>query len=88
MLHWLAHFFGLDNASGAYYLAWSGPAGDLTTLAIVAVIWRHLNCHTPGCKGIAHFPLKGSPYKVCGKCRDKGVKPEHIAEAANGTNGE
>jgi hypothetical protein len=82
-MHWLAHFLGLDSASGAFYLAWSGFVGDLGFLGAFAVLLRHLNCHTPGCRGIGHFPLEGSPYKVCRKCRGT-VTAEHIRRAIKG----
>lgn len=49
----LYHFLGLDNASGPYYLFWSGFGGDLIgaipLFGVLAVVWRRVNCHQPGC---------------------------------------
>ena len=53
ILHFLAHFFGLDNLSGPYYGFWSGVGSDIGELAIFAAIYgaiRHHNCHVKGCK--------------------------------------
>lgn len=49
----LAHVLGLDDPTGRWYLWWSGPGADLGELAIVAVIWHHLNCRQPGCWRVA-----------------------------------
>lgn len=64
---WLAHWMGLDNASGPVYLFWSGIAGDLAYLGAVAALLRHVNCHEKGCPRIAihHHPLTG--VKSCRK---------------------
>lgn len=52
MPHWFLHVLGLDNASGAAYLAWSGVGSDVGEVAIVggliAMIRRH-NCEIKGC---------------------------------------
>lgn len=56
----IAHFFGLDNGSGALYLFWSGVAGDAALVAWMPVVWaiaRRHNCHTPGCWRIGRFPF-------------------------------
>lgn len=34
----LAHIFGLDSASGAVYLFWSGAGSDLSELAVVGAV--------------------------------------------------
>jgi hypothetical protein len=52
-MHWLPHVFGLDNASGSWYLFWSGIGSDLTYVMVFVAAWRHLNCHEPGCWRIA-----------------------------------
>lgn len=52
MGHALAHFFGLDSASGTAYLAWSGALSDLGELAIVgalAGLLRKHNCAVHHC---------------------------------------
>lgn len=51
-MHWLAHWLGLDNASGPIYLTWSGAGGDLGELTILgglAAIYRRHNCEVHGC---------------------------------------
>ena len=55
----LWHVLGLDNASGRWYLWWSGFGSDLGELTIVAVILRHINCHAPGCWRPARHQLRG-----------------------------
>lgn len=46
LLHWL------DPLHGEGYQFWSGIGGYL---AIVAVFWRHVNCHQPGCHRIGRY---------------------------------
>lgn len=48
-MHWLSHFFGLDNLSGPFYGFWSGAGSDITELALLGAVWHHVNCHEPGC---------------------------------------
>lgn len=52
MWHFFLHYAGLDNASGAWYLWWSGIFGDVTVFAAVLVIAKKHNCHVKGCKSI------------------------------------
>lgn len=52
-MKWLGHVLGLDNASGHWYLFWSGFAGDLSYFGALAIVWRKFNCHTKGCWRIA-----------------------------------
>jgi hypothetical protein len=50
--HALQHWFGVDNASGTAYLAWSGvlsDLGELTLLGGLAVVVRRHNCEVKGC---------------------------------------
>ncbi len=54
---WLAHILGLDSASGPWYLWWSGAGSDLGELTILVVVWRHLNCHEPGCWRLARHRM-------------------------------
>lgn len=58
-MHLLAHILGLDNPTGLPYLFWSGIGSDLGELAIVAVIWHHLNCHEAGCWRVARHQCAG-----------------------------
>lgn len=47
------HALGIDDVSGRWYAFWSGFGSDLGELAIVGVLWHHLNCHQDGCWRIA-----------------------------------
>lgn len=38
--HWLAHILGLDNATGAWYLFWSGFGGDFAEFVVLVTIIR------------------------------------------------
>jgi hypothetical protein len=42
MNHWLLHWLGMDNLSGAVYGAWSGWGGDLAIVASVVTVLRRL----------------------------------------------
>lgn len=73
-MNWWAHLFGLDNASGPAYLAWSGVISDLpeilttlAALAALALVAIHLNCHQPGCRHIGRYHVAGGAWRVCGK---------------------
>ena len=84
MIHFLRHFFGIDNLSGAYYGFWSGVGSDITELALIGALWRHFNCHQRGCLRIGRHPH--GPYKLCKKHHplvpDQGPTAEHIKESA------
>lgn len=62
---WLGHVFGLDNASGPWYLAWSGFVGDLSLLGAAVTLYRKHNCHQPRCWRIGRFP--DGEWHVCGR---------------------
>lgn len=49
MPHWLAHVLGLDDTTGRWYLFYSGFGSFMGKLAIIGVVWHHLNCHEPRC---------------------------------------
>ena len=55
----IGHLLGLDNASGPWYLFWSGFGSDLSELTglgiFVYMFWRKHNCHEPGCWRIGRF---------------------------------
>jgi hypothetical protein len=62
MLHWIAYVLGLTNASGGWYLWWSGFFGDVTIFAgLFALYFKH-NCHVRGCWRVAKHVVDGSPY--------------------------
>jgi hypothetical protein len=67
-VHWLAHFLGLDNPSGGFYLFWSGAGADISELAIIGALlgaWRRHNCHVTGCWRLGRHPVDGTPWVVC-----------------------
>jgi hypothetical protein len=52
MGHAILHYLGLTNASGLWYLLWSGIFGDVTIFGgLVVLVLRH-NCHVTGCKSV------------------------------------
>lgn len=61
------HITGLDNASGLWYLWWSGFAGDLGIFAAIMIGLRHLNCHQHGCIRLGRHQIDGTPFRVCRK---------------------
>lgn len=69
-LIWLVfHLMGLDSASDAPYLLWSGFGSDLglfTGMMLAGSAWWHRhNCHAPGCWKIGRFPIAGGAYTMC-----------------------
>ena len=93
---WLAHILGLDNASGAWYLAWSGFGSDLGEFAIVGALFAHYKrhtCHVDSprfCWRPGTHPVVGSPFRTCRRHHpavpDR-VSAEHIAGAATDEGG-
>jgi len=69
---WIEIHTGTVNESGPYYGMFSGFFGDLTifTSAAIglAVIYRHLNCHSQGCWRWGHYRTPDGQYKVCRHC--------------------
>ena len=65
MLRQLLHLLGVDNASGRWYLWWSGIGSDLAYVGIIWAFARHANCHQPRCWRIGHLPVEGTPWKTC-----------------------
>jgi len=66
-LRWLLHVLGVDDASGRWYLWWSGFGSDLAYLGVGAGLARKLNCHEPRCWRIGRFPVEGTPWSACGR---------------------
>lgn len=56
----LLHVLGVDNASGPWYLFWSGFVGDVTLLAAILVApfvqWKRANCQTERCWRFGRHP--------------------------------
>lgn len=81
MTMWLAHFFGLDNASGPAYLFWSGVGSDITELAVLGglvSLYRKHNCHVKGCPRLGRHLIAGTTYVVCARHHPEGAPTEQI----------
>ena len=84
VLHWI----GVDNASGPWYLFWSGIFGDVAIFAAFVVGLRHMNCIVTGCKKLRTFPVAGTPWRCCKKHHpyidqsNKLFTPERVATFA------
>lgn len=66
MWHDIARFFGLTNASGSYYLWWSGIEGDLSQLAILGslgLFYQHRKCVS--CWKIGKHHVEGTAWTTC-----------------------
>jgi hypothetical protein len=65
---WLGHVLGLDDASGYWYLWWSGIGADLGYLAVfgalIAIVRKHA-CHVRRCWRIGRLPIDSSAWVVC-----------------------
>lgn len=86
-MRWLAHILGLTNASGPWYLAWSGIVSDLPEFAIAALVWRRINCHARGCWRIGLHRVESTHFHVCrahhpGHDGKRAYTAEQIAEHA------
>lgn len=69
MWHWIAHILGLDNASGPWYLFWSGFFGDITIFGGGILLYFHHNCHEIGCPRWGKHKINGTPF--CTKHKDQ-----------------
>ncbi len=87
-MHWLSHFFGLDNLSGPFYGFWSGVGSDIAELTLAGALIeqiRRRNCHVSRCWRSGHFEVGGTPYKTCRKHHPEVpdlVTPDEVADAA------
>lgn len=83
---WLVHVLGLDDASGGWYLWWSGIASDLPELAVLGAVAAHLrriNCHVHRCWRVGRFPVAGTGFVVCRQHhRDGAPTAADVREAA------
>jgi len=66
--HWLGYWSGVTSEAGKGYAFWSGIGSCLAYLAILGAAWRHLNCHTDGCRRLGKHHVAGQQYKVCRRC--------------------
>lgn len=60
---WIGHVLGLDDPSGAPYLAWSGFIPNLSVLGAAYAIVRKHQCHVGRCWRIARYPA--GTFRVC-----------------------
>lgn len=81
-MHWLSHWLGLDNASGAIYLFWSGIGADLGYLAIVGGLYRHRNCEIQGCPRLGRR-TSAAGHLLCRKHHPDGPLTVEAAHAAH-----
>lgn len=81
MIHTIAHVLGIDNASGYWYLWWSGAGADLGILGALIGLFRRMNCEVHHCWRLgSHATAAG--HRVCRKHHpmDK-LTPAAVAEA-------
>lgn len=74
---------GLTNASGPWYLFWSGIFGDVT---IFAAVTYHFNCHVSGCWRMGRLPV--GDHKVCRKHHPDPPTHQHILDLHRKLNGD
>jgi hypothetical protein len=78
------HVFGLDDAAGVPYLAWSGVGGDLGIIGAALAVVLHRNCHVHRCWRIGRHPVAGTTWTVCRKHHPDGAPTAaDIREAAS-----
>jgi hypothetical protein len=65
--HFLLTITGTWDESSYWYAWWSGFAGDLPEFAILAIVWRKINCHAKGCYRVGRHHVDGTPYITCAK---------------------
>lgn len=88
-MHNIAHWLGLTDANGPWYLFWSGFGGDVAKLTIVIGLfaaWRHHVCNVRWCLRLGQ-PVPGTHLLACSRhnpahpSRRRGVSPEDIGAA-------
>ncbi|MEU6572665.1 hypothetical protein [Streptomyces sp. NPDC046805] len=62
--HFTLHVLGLDDASGGWYLWWSGIVGDITLIGAAWAIIRRHQCEVHHCWRIARHATAAG-HKVC-----------------------
>jgi hypothetical protein len=82
-LHLIAHVLGLDNASGGWYLWWSGACADLGLFAAPFVLWRRHNCEVRGCWRLGRHATAAG-HRVCRYHHPDGhLKQHEVYQAHN-----
>jgi hypothetical protein len=67
IVNYFLTFIGVFNGNSRWYLFWGGFGSCLSELAILAFLWRKINCHAKGCYRIGLHRVEGTPYITCGK---------------------
>lgn len=63
-MHAVAHVLGLDNASGGWYLWWSGIGADLGLFGAPFILWRRHNCEVQRCWRLGRHTTAAG-HRVC-----------------------
>jgi hypothetical protein len=63
-VHLLLHVLGVDDASGRWYLWWSGAGADLGLFAAPFVLWRRHNCEVRRCPRLGRH-VTAAGHRVC-----------------------
>lgn len=63
MWWWVGHVLGLDDASGPWYLLWSGIFGDVSLFGAAIVVVRKHQCHVRRCWRVGRHPA--GQFVVC-----------------------
>lgn len=63
----MLHLLGLDNATGRWYLFWSGSGADLAFIGAFVSVTRRHTCDVLRCWRIGRFPIKDTAFVVCRK---------------------
>ena len=66
MVHAIAHILGLDNASGPWYLWWSGACADLGMIGAAYTLIRRHNCEVHHCWRIGRHATAAG-HRVCAR---------------------
>lgn len=84
-VHVLLHVLGLDDASGGWYLWWSGFVGDLGELAIVGglvSVYRRHNCEVHGCPRLGRHE-SAAGHRLCRRHHPEGPLTVQAAHEAH-----
>jgi hypothetical protein len=87
VVHLLLHVLGLDDASGRWYLWWSGVGADLGYLAVVAGLYRRHNCEIHRCPRLARHQTNAG-HHTCRRRHPDGPLTVEAAHAAHHRAGE
>jgi hypothetical protein len=78
----LLHILGLDDASGRWYLWWSGVGADLGMLSAVYAVVRRLNCEITGCLRLGRHATAAG-HHTCRRHHPDGPLTVEAAHAAH-----